>query len=104
MSEWEQQSQADARLAILAGLAEQRDGTANSIMLQRVLDAMGFRRSREWTETQLARLEELGAVNTKTGGIASVGNLTVATITRAGREHLERRALIVGISVPADEV
>jgi len=104
VSDWEQQCQADARLAILADLARQRDATSNSMILHRLLDAMGMRRSREWVDTQLARLEELGAVNIRRAGGFGIGELIVVTLTRTGRDHVERRSLIAGVSTPADEV
>ena len=104
MSTYEQQCQADARLAILAELARQRDATLNAINLGRVVDAMGVRRSSDWIETQLARLEELGAVNLRQVDMAGFGSVTVATLTRTGRDHVDRRALLHGVTSPADEI
>lgn len=104
MSSYEQQCQEDARLAILAELARQRDATLNAINLGRVIDAMGVRRTRDWIETQLLRLEELGAVNLRRLDLAGFGQVTVATLTRTGRDHVDRRALLAGVTPPADEV
>ena len=103
MSGWEQRCQEDARLALLAELARQRDATLNSQSMVRVLDAIGVRRSRDWVETQLARLEDLNAVNLRRAEIPGLGQVTVATLTRTGREHVERRALLAGVTAPADE-
>ena len=89
---------ADARLILLRELAQQTDGRSNELVLERVLDVHGIRRSREWVRTQLRRLAELEAV-----AIAEVGALLVATLRRAGRDHVERRFLIEGVARPADE-
>ncbi|MBV1917599.1 MAG: hypothetical protein KUG65_06015 [Sphingomonadaceae bacterium] len=102
MSSYEQKCQEDARLAILAELARQRDATLNVLSITRVIDAIGIRRSRDWVETQLSRLEELGAVNLTHSELAGLGNVTIARLTRSGRDHVEGRSLISGVSRPAD--
>lgn len=104
MSSYEQQCQADARLAILAELARQRDATLNAVNLTRVIDAMGVRRTRDWVDTQLMRLEEMGAINLRKLDLAGFGETLVATLTRTGRDHVERRALLAGVTSPADEI
>lgn len=104
MSSFETQCQEDARLAILAELAGQRDATLNVLSLTRVIDAIGIRRSREWVDTQLERLSELGAVNLRRTDMPGLGQVTVATLTRAGRDHVERRIRIHGVSTPIDEI
>ncbi len=91
---------ADARLAILAELAQQRDETLNVLSITRLVDAMGIRRSREWIDTQLGKLEELGAVTLVTSGMPGLGKVTIATLTTAGRDHVERRSSIAGVSAP----
>lgn len=98
MSDYEKAIAEDARLAVLTELASQTDGTLNDASMTRVLDVVGIRRSREWVQTQLNKLAELGAVNLRT-----VAGYTVATITRDGRDHVERRTVLVGVSRPADE-
>lgn len=98
MSDYERQIAEDARLFVIEELARQRDGSLNDMSLTRVLDALGIRRSREWLQTQLIKMEELGAVN-----LRRVASITVATITTAGRDHVERRSAIAGISRPSDE-
>ena len=102
MSEFENKCQADARLTILGELAQQRDGAANSINLARLVDLMGWRRSREWVETQLMRLEELGAIQLRRADLPGLGNVVIATLTRTGRDHVDRRALLAGVTAPAD--
>ena len=99
---WEDKSQEDARLVILAELARQRDLSLNALSITRVVDALGMRRSPEWVETQLRKLEELGAVTLKAPELAGLGRVIVATLTAAGRHHIERRSTIAGISPPAD--
>lgn len=89
---------ADARLMILRELAQQTDGRSSDLVLDRVLDAHGVRRSRDWLRTQLRKLAELEAVR-----VSEVGSVLVATLRRAGRDHVERRFLIEGVSPPADE-
>lgn len=89
---------ADARLMILRELAAQTDGRSNDVVLDRVLDAYGVRRSRDWLRTQLHRLAELEAVRVQT-----VGTVMVATLRQAGRDHVERRGVIEGVSRPAEE-
>jgi hypothetical protein len=89
---------ADARLMILTELAQQTDGRSNDLVLARVIEAMGFRRTREWVRTQLNALAELGAIR-----VADVASVRVATLLRLGRDHVERRAIIEGVSRPADE-
>lgn len=89
---------ADARLAILAELAQQRDETLNVLSITRLVDALGIRRSREWIETQLSKLEELGAITLRQSELAGLGRVAVASLTTAGRDHVERRATIAGVS------
>lgn len=91
---------AEARLAILAELARQRDETLNSLAITRLVDALGIRRSREWIETQMIKLEDLGAVMLHTSDLAGLGRVSVATLTEAGRDHVERRSVIAGVAAP----
>lgn len=87
----------DARLRILEELEQQADGRLNEILLVRVLDAYGIRRDRDWVATQLRKLEALGAVELQTAG-----TVLVAHITRDGRDHVAERAVIVGVTRPAE--
>jgi hypothetical protein len=83
----------EARLAILAELDRQPDGRLNERLIAHALDELGFSRSREWLRTQLHKMEELGAVR-----LTLVGDLLVASITRAGLEHHARKSSIDGIA------
>lgn len=85
-----------ARLVILKELAQQADGRLNEVILERVLDVFGHRRSRDWIRTQLRKLQELGAVH-----VDEVGTVMVATLTRAGLDHVERRSFVEGVDRPS---
>lgn len=95
-SDYEQHLAKDARLVILKELARQLDGRLNETILAAVLDSFGHRRSREWVRTQIGKLRELGAVTTQ-----EVGTVIVASITRAGIDHVERRSVIEGVARPS---
>ena len=88
---------AEARLHILAELARQVDGRLNDLLLARMLDLYGIRRDRDWVKTQLRKLEALGAID-----LSPAGEMLVARITRDGRDHVEERAVIVGIARPSE--
>lgn len=87
----------DARLAILNELAKQVDGRLNDQAMTHVLDVIGVRRSRDWVRTQLRALAELDAVR-----LIDAGELLVAELTATGRDHVERRIIIEGVSRPRD--
>lgn len=86
-----------ARLCILRKLHEEIDGTSNETLLQHVLEAFGHRASREWVRTQLRKLDEIGAVRISMLG----GEYMIATLTRAGADHVERRSVIEGVKRPS---
>jgi hypothetical protein len=96
MANYDEHLTLDARLVILKELTSQADGRLNEVILERVLDVFGHRRSREWIRTQLRKLEELGAVR-----LDEVGTVLVAAITRAGVDHVERRSVIEGVARPS---
>jgi len=89
---------ADARLVILRALSKQVDGRLNEVLITAELDAFAHKRSREWVRTQLNKLEELGAVVNVTQG-----TVMVASITRLGLAHVERREVIDGVARPSPE-
>lgn len=89
---------ADARLCMLKELASQVDGRLNEVGLMRVLDMFGIRRTRDWVRTQLRQLDQLGAVR-----ITEAGTVMVAALTKLGRDHVDRRAVIEGVTRPSDE-
>lgn len=88
----------DGRLVILKELAQQVDGRLNEVSIQRVLDAFAITRSREWIRTQLRKLAELEAVR-----ITEAGTVMIAQITTLGRNHVERREVIEGVTRPSDD-
>ena len=88
----------DGRLVILRELSNQPGYRLNESVLTKVLDVFGHRRSREWVRTQLRKMQELGAVTIKDDH-----GIMVATITRAGMDHVERRSVIEGILEPSPE-
>lgn len=87
-----------ARLTMLKALAQQTDGRLNEVLLEAELDRFGHRRSREWIRTQLLFLQEVGAVRA-----VEVGTVMVASITRLGTDHVERRQIIDGVARPSPE-
>lgn len=93
---YEQHLTEDARLVILKELAKQPGGSLNETLLSCVLDTYGHRRSREWLRTQLHKLGDLGAVK-----LSEAGTVMIAEITRAGMDHVERRAVIDGVARPS---
>lgn len=86
---------ADARLEILRQLARQNDGRLNDILLQAQLDAIGFRRGRDWVKTQVSALADLGAVS-----VIEAGTIIIARIERPGRDHIEERSVLSGVTRP----
>jgi hypothetical protein len=88
----------DARLIILKELARQTSGSLNETILTAVLDSFGHRRSRDWVRTQLRQMEELGALR-----CVETGSVLIASITRSGADHCERRSFIEGIARPSPE-
>lgn len=99
MESYEAHLTEDARLTILKELASQTDGRLNETILLSVLDTFGHRRSRDWLRTQLRALAELGAVT-----ISEAGTVMVASITRLGGDHVERRQIIEGVARPSPGV
>ncbi len=88
----------DARLAICRELLAQTDCRLNESVLTAMLDAFGFRKSRDWVRTQIRKLDELGAVKA-----TEAGSVLIAELTRAGADHVEKRSVIEGIKRPSPE-
>ena len=97
---YEQQCQADARLAILAELAAQDDETLNSRNLALMVDQVVPRRPVEWVEAQLVWLEGMGAVSLRRSDLPGLGAVAITTLTATGRNHVERRSLLPGVTRP----
>ncbi len=87
----------DARFFILRELARQIDGRLNSVLLRRMLDLHGITRSADWVLTQLHALDELDAVS-----LTPAGDIMIACIEAEGRDHVEERGLLAGVTRPAD--
>ncbi|MEP0406305.1 hypothetical protein [Roseibium sp.] len=87
------------RMVILQVLTAEVNGHLREELLQKALDIYLIKRSIEWVRTQLIRLEELGAVT-----ITEDEGKMIAGITRAGRDHMERRSRLAGVAAPDDKV
>lgn len=94
---YEDKTAEDGRLVILKELALQVDGRLNEVSLQRVLETFAITRSRDWVRTQLRKLAELEAIS-----IAEAGSVMIAEIRTLGRNHIERRERIEGVTRPSD--
>ncbi|WP_428700192.1 hypothetical protein [Stappia sp.] len=89
---------ANCRLIILRALAEETDQQLNETILLAILETFGHRKSRDYVRTQLRRLEDLDAVR-----LTEAGSILVATLRRAGLDHVQRRALLEGVGAPSPE-
>lgn len=88
---------ADARFVILRELTQQVDGRLNQLSIRRLLDDYSIRRDPDWIVTQLRKLAMLDAVELNQGG-----DILVARVTPLGRHHVDERAVIEGVTRPAD--
>lgn len=86
----------NARLIILRFLHEDTAHTSSDALIQRALETFGIMRPRDFTRTQLNALKDLGAVS-----LMQAGTAIVATLTRAGIDHVERRSVIAGVQRPS---
>lgn len=89
----------DARLIILRELAAQLDHRLNTTILAAALYAFGHNRSRDWLDTQIYKLEDIGAVEAQ-----AVGTVLVVTLKQAGLDHVQRRTVLAGVKRPSLEV
>jgi hypothetical protein len=87
----------EMRLRILQQLENQVDGQLSIVLMKRVIDSYGFRRDRDWIETQLRKLEALGAVS-----LSQPGGILIARIERPGLDHVEERSVLAGVTRPRD--
>lgn len=90
----------DVRLIILKALHSQDDYSLNSSILQTLLEGYGHTESRDYIHNQLRWMER----NVQAVKITQAGSVLVATLTNAGRDHVERRARLEGIKRPSPEV
>ena len=95
-SDFERHLAEDARLIILRELAEQIDHRLNTTILAAALYAFGHNRSREWLDTQIHKLVELGAVDAQ-----RIGTVMVVTLRQSGLDHVERRGVLAGVKRPS---
>ena len=87
----------DARLYVLKELARQTDGRLSELLVRRVLDTYGIRRDHDWVRTQLRKLEALDAIE-----LTVAGEVLIARLLPAGRDHVDERAVIEGVTRPAE--
>jgi hypothetical protein len=95
---FETRVQEDCRLIILKELSRQLDYRLNETLLTVALETFGHRKPREYVREQIKVLEALDAVT-----VVQAGTVMVATITRRGLDHVERRTLIEGVARPSPE-
>jgi len=98
MSRFAQVVNEDARLVILKSLLLSPSGQMNETLIDEALRHFGHNRTRGWVRQQLRYLADMQAVV-----LDEPGSVLVATITRAGLDHLERKAFIEGVKVPRPE-
>jgi hypothetical protein len=88
----------DARLWTLRELQKQVDGRLNEILIRGILDKKyGINRDRDWVVTQLRKLEMLGVIE-----LIPTGTVLVAKITALGRDFLDERVVVEGITLPSE--
>lgn len=86
----------DVRLIILRALAGEQDYSINSSILTKALEEFGHKKSRSYVHNQLRWLQsEVSAVT-----LREVGSVLVATITRAGLDHVQMRTTLEGVDRP----
>lgn len=86
----------EARLIILRALATIPSGMLTDNVIADELERFGHRRTRDWLRTQLGRLADLGAVDTR-----EEGSVVVVTLLSPGLDHVERRAILSGVRRPS---
>ncbi|KAA6404477.1 hypothetical protein [Candidatus Tokpelaia sp.] len=91
-----QKVEEDVRLTLLKALSMTSDNRLNETVLHETLDKFGHRRSRDYLRTQLAKLEELGAIR-----LEKAGTVQVATLLPPGLDHIERRSFLAGVRRPS---
>ena len=89
----------DLRLAVLKILNGEPGYRLNSGALLTLLDSFGYRRSRANLHGHLRYLEQVGGIALAL--VKDHDDILIATLTQAGREHLEARALLEGVA-PTD--
>lgn len=91
---------ANVRLIVLKALAGEVNVSLNDAMLLATLETFGHNRTKEYLRNQLAWLaREVGAVT-----LREAGSATIATLTQAGLDHIERRRVLEGVQRPGLDV
>lgn len=86
------------RLIILKALADQENASLNDWAIGKELEGFGYNKTPEFIRNQMLWLEKtVGAVRTWT-----LGTAMMASLTKAGRWHIERRHTLEGIQAPGD--
>lgn len=96
MSSYDAFSARHARLVILKELAKQPAVSANDLLLFKVLQSYGYFRPQPWVRQQLRFLCTIGAVS-----LIEAGEVLIATLKRAGQEHVEGLAPLEGVEPPS---
>ena len=93
-----QEMRENQRLVVLRALASTNDGRLNETLIQRELDHFGYGLTRDEVRDVLRWLEERAAVEI----VMAADVIMVATLTRRGEDHIERRGVPVeGIAMPS---
>lgn len=88
----------NVRLIILKGMADEDNATLNDARIGVLLETFGYSKTQEYIRNQLAYLEqEVGALK-----LFAAGTAVMATLTKAGRNHVERRRFLPGVQRPGD--
>jgi hypothetical protein len=88
----------NVRLIILKALAGEDHASMNDALLEYQLELFGYRKTREYLRNQMRWLEsEAGAVRLEEAGTA-----LIATLTKTGRYHVERKRFLEGVQRPSD--
>ncbi|OKP69617.1 hypothetical protein BTE77_27900 [Ensifer adhaerens] len=88
----------NVRLVILKALALESHASLNDALIEYQLQLFGYNRTREYLRNQLRWLEnEAGAIR-----IEEHGSAWIATLTRTGRYHVERKCFLEGVQRPGD--
>jgi predicted transcriptional regulator len=89
---------ADLRLVLLRTLQGETDHTLNEVLLTAAAERWGHKRTRDAIKAELRWLAEVGAVR-----VTEVEGYLIATLTRRGLDHVERRSFIDGVNRPGPE-
>lgn len=89
----------DVRRIVLEELARQPDYRLNEMLLLRVIELHGHRKSRDWLRDQLRWLEDIHALS-----VHVAGPLWIAELSQRGRDHAEQRITIEGVARPGPGV